>query len=167
MTRLEHILLNSYKVGMVSYLNEHPEEFMEAIELAIADKQPYSWRAASLVKNCMVQNDERLKGHLDRIIDVILTKREGHARELLVIVQQMELAEDQEGKVFDICVHLWEKIGYQPSVRHCAFRLMCAIAKRHPDLTHEIELLTDSMYMETLSPGVKRAILKMMNELRE
>lgn len=166
MTKLKHILLNSYKVGMVSYLNEHPEDFEEAIELAIADKQPYSWRAAALVKYCMELNDERLKGHLDRIIDVIPTKREGHARELLVIVQQMELGEDQEGKVFDICVNLWEKIGNQPSVRHNAFRLMCAIAKRHPDLTHEIELLTDSMYMDSLSPGVKRAIRKMMDGLK-
>jgi hypothetical protein len=167
MTKLEYILTNTYKVGMVSYLNEHPEDFEEVIELAIADRQPYSWRAASLVKNCMEQNDERLRGYLDRIIDLIPTKREGHARELLVIVQQMDLNEDQEGKVFDLCVNLWEKTGNQPSVRHNAFRQMCAIAKKHPDLIHEIELLTDSMYMESLSPGVKRAIQKMMNGLKK
>ena len=38
-TKLEHILTNSYKADMISYLKSHPEDFDEAIKLAIADKQ--------------------------------------------------------------------------------------------------------------------------------
>jgi hypothetical protein len=41
---LEEKLLNSYKDEMISFMDTHPEFFKEAIELAIADKQPYSWR---------------------------------------------------------------------------------------------------------------------------
>lgn len=52
-TKLEHILTNSYKADMISYLKSHPEDFDEAIKLAIADKQPYSWRAAWLLWSCM------------------------------------------------------------------------------------------------------------------
>ena len=163
MTKFEHILESHYKSEMISYLNSHPEDFEEAIELAIADRQPYSWRAAWVLRGCMERNDRRIKEHLDRIIDAIPAKRDGHARELLIIVQQMELEEDQEGKVFDICLNIWEKIGCQPSVRYNAFKLMCEIAKRHPDLTNEITFLTESIYTDSLSPGVKRGVMRIAN----
>lgn len=165
MTKLEHILTNSYKSGMVSYLNSHPEDFEEAVELAIGDKQPYSWRAASLVWKCMEKNDQRIKGYLEKIIESIPTKRDGHARELLIILQQMELEEDQEGKVFDICMSIWEKIGKQPSVRYHAFKQLSSIAKKYPELLNEIAFLTESMYMDPLSAGVKRGVIRMTKGL--
>lgn len=43
---LEHKLLNSYKRDLISFMISHPEYFDEAVELALSDKQPYSWRAA-------------------------------------------------------------------------------------------------------------------------
>jgi len=43
---LEQKLLNSYKSEMISFMNAHPEYSEEAIELAVSNKQPYSWRAA-------------------------------------------------------------------------------------------------------------------------
>ena len=45
-TALEWTLINTYKADMISYLAAHPEDFEEAIKLAITDKQPYSWRAS-------------------------------------------------------------------------------------------------------------------------
>jgi hypothetical protein len=52
-TALEWTLTNSYKADMISYLAAHPEDFEEVVKLAIADKQPYSWRAAWLLWSCM------------------------------------------------------------------------------------------------------------------
>jgi len=43
---LEKTLTSCYKEEMISFMNSHPEYFDEAVELAISDKQPYSWRAA-------------------------------------------------------------------------------------------------------------------------
>jgi hypothetical protein len=48
-TAFEKILTNSDRPEMESYVIAHPESFAEAIKLAIADKQPYSWRAAWLL----------------------------------------------------------------------------------------------------------------------
>jgi hypothetical protein len=166
-TAIEHILLNSYKTEMISYLKSHPEDFDEVIELAISDKQPYSWRAAWLLWSCMDRNDKRIQGYVQKIIDALPTKSDNHLRELLIILQRMELNDDYRGKLFDICVGIWEKIGKKPSVRYNAFKLIVKIVKRHPDLSNEMVFLTESYYMDSLSGTAKRSVFKMIAGLNK
>lgn len=156
------MLTNSYKAEMISFLKSHPEYFEEGIRLAVSDKQPYSWRAAWLLWSCMDDNDRRLQKYIKKIIDTVPATNDGQQRELLMILQRMELSERYEGKVFDICLTIWEKTGKRPSVRYNAFKLILKIVKKHPDLFREIEFLTESHYMDSLSNGVKRAIYRML-----
>ena len=79
----------------------------------------------------------------------------------------MELDEEDEGILFNECVSLWGKTNIRPSVRYSAFMFMNKMVARYPDLMHEIELLTEDHYLETLSPGIKLAIKRILrrNEL--
>lgn len=165
-TKLEYILTNSYKADMISYLKSYPEDFEQAVRLAISDKQPYSWRAAWLLWSCMDDNDQRIQGYLKKIIDILPTKNDDQLRELLIILHRMELHDDYEGELFNICVNVWEKIGKKPSVRYNAFKLIIKIAKKHPDLSNEIKFLTQTQYMESLSEKVQKSILKMLKGLK-
>lgn len=164
-TTLEHILTSTFKDEMIAYLNSHPEDFEEAIQLAISDKQLYGWRAAWLLWSCMEENDRRLQGYIKKIINTISSKADGHKRELLKILHLMKLKEDDEGILLDKCVTIWEKTNTRPSVRYTAFIFMNKIVGKYPDLKHEIELLTEDHYLETLSPGIKVAIKKIINKL--
>ena len=164
-TTLEQILTNSYKAGMVSYMSAHPEDFKEAIKLAISDKQPYSWRAAWLLWSCIEKNDHRIQGHIKDLIDSIPTKNDNQQRELFLILQKMEINEEFEGILFNICVCVWEKINKKPSVRFNAFKLIVKIAKKYPELSKEIGFLTQNQYMNSLSPGVKKSISKMIKKI--
>lgn len=164
-TALEHILMNSYKDEMISFMNAHPEYFDEAIELAISDKQPYSWRAAWLLWSCIDENDTRVQKHIDKIVSTTKTKSDGHQRELLKILLMMELDEKYEGVLFDICMDIWEQISKAPSVRINALRLIIKIADKHPELRQEISFLTQDHYLESLSPGARHSALKLMNEV--
>jgi len=163
-TALEHILTSSYKAEMISYMNAHPEDFEEAINLAISNKQPYSWRAAWLLWSCMEENDQRIQGYIRNIINTLTTKNDDHQRELLKILLQMELNEEYEGFLFNVCVTVWEKINKKPSVRLTAFKVIVKIAKKYPDLSHEIIFLTQNQYLDSLSPTVKRSISRMIKE---
>ena len=163
-TTLEYILTNSYKSEMISYMKSHPEDFEEALRLAITNKQPYSWRAAWLLWSCMEKNDERIVRYIEKIIDTLQTKCDEQVRELMIILQRMELKDHYEGKLFDICVDFW-KTGKQPSVRYNAFKLMVKILKKHPDLSKEIIFLTDSHYTDSLSDNLKKSISKMITGL--
>ncbi len=166
-TALEQILTNSYKAGMISYLAAHPEDFEEAIKLAISDKQPYSWRAAWLLWSCMKKNDRRIKADVKNIIDTISDKADNQQRELLIILQQMDINEEFEGLLFNHCVTVWENISKKPSVRYNAFKLIVKIAKKYPGLYDEINFMTQSQYMNSLSPGVKKSIFKMTKEFSQ
>ena len=146
-------------------MDNHPEFFEEAIELAISDKQPYSWRAAWLLWSCMEENDQRIQKHIKKIVNSIKTKDDGHQRELLKILLQMQLKEEYEGIIFNICMDLWEQINKKPSVRINALKFIIKIAKKHPELAKEIIFLTQDHYLETLSPGVKHSVSIMMKEL--
>jgi hypothetical protein len=39
------------------------------------------------------------------------------------------------------------------------------IAKKHPELAKEISFLTEDHYLESLSPGAKNSVSKLMKEL--
>jgi len=164
-TALESVLINSHKDEMISFMDTHPEFFEEAIELAVSNKQPYSWRAAWLLWSCMKKNDQRIQKKIKIIINVLASKNENHQRELLKILQQMELSEEHEGVLFNHCVTVWEKIDNKPSVRYNAFKMIIKIAKRHKDLKNEIALLTQNQYMNSLYSAAKKSIFKMVNEL--
>jgi len=163
-SKLEHILTHTYKEGMIAFVEAHPEVFEELIQLTVSDKQPYSWRASWLLWSVMEENDPRVRESIPVIIDVLPQLRDGQQRELIKILYKLELDEDYEGRIFNLCVNVWEKIHKQPSVRLNAFLLILKISKKHPDLQHEILLLTQEQYTETLSKGVRHSISKLIKD---
>ncbi|MDO8897967.1 MAG: hypothetical protein Q7V19_09985 [Bacteroidales bacterium] len=165
MTELEHILTNYNKATMISNIAAHPECFNELVELAISDKQPYSRRALWLLWSCMQENDQRLGGRVNQLINAIPSKNDEQQRDIFIILQKMELNEESEGILFDICASVWEKIHKKPSVRYNAFKLITKIAKRYPELSIEIEYLIQEQYLESLSPCARKSILQMSNLL--
>ena len=166
-TPLEHILMTHYKVDMIAFMDSHPEYFEEAITLALADLQPQSMRAASLVWSCMKENDPRIQEYLKDIINLIPDKHDGHCRELLKILLHMKLSTKVEGVLFDFSVTLWKNTKKKPSVRYAAFQIILKITKKYPDLFQEIMSLTDYRYLDSLSPGIKRAVKRIMKELSQ
>ncbi len=155
---LEQVLMNFYKDEMISFLEIHPEFFTEAIELAIKDEQPFSWRSAWLLWSCMEINDKRIRKSIDKILTALPSKQDGHQRELIKILLQMRLNERQEGKLFNICLTIWESLNKKPSVRYTAFKFIIEMTKKYPELNKEIQYLTQEHYLESLSPGIKNSI---------
>jgi len=165
-TVLEKILTTSHKPTMESYILSHPKSFEEAIKLAIADKQPYSWRAEWLLWSCLEENDIRIRKYVKDIVNILPNREDNQKRELLKILEQMEIAEKYEGLLFNHCVIIWERIDKQPSVRLNAFKILAKIAQRHPELFHEINLLTQKQYAESLSSSVNKSINKIVKAIR-
>ena len=158
-------LLNSYKDEMISFMHTHPECFDEAVQLAIADEQTYSWRAAWLLWSIMDENDKRIKKYIQKIVETLTTKDDSHQRELLKILLKMELEEEHESILFDHCMNIWEGIHKPPAVRVNALKFIVKIAKKHPELAKEITFLTEDHYLESLSPGAKHSVSKLIRKL--
>ena len=146
-------------------MNAHPEYFEEAIELAVSDKQPYSWRAAYTLWSVIDKNDKRIQKHIKKIVSAVKNKNDGHQRELLKILLMMDLDEKYESELFDICMCVWEQINKAPSVRVNAFKFILKIAKKHPELKQEISFLIQDHYLDSLSPGARHSVRILMKKI--
>lgn len=165
-SELEHKLINAYKEEMISFLKTNPEYLKEAVDLAVSDKHPFCWRAAWLIYNCIEENDYRMNEYIHTIIQAAEVKKKGHQRELLKILLKMELTEEQEGILFNICMDVWEDINRKPSERFIALKYIVKMTKKYPELKEEVSFLLQDQYLELLSPGVKRAVSKIAEELK-
>lgn len=163
-SNLEYKLMNSYKDDLISYVNAHQDDFPELIKLAITDKKNYSWRAAWLLWSCMSNNDKRIGRYINEIIDVLPERQDNQQRELLIVLQRMEIDTDNEGRLFDICSKIWRNVSKNPSLRFHAFKTMIAISKKYPDFSNEIKLLTDNYYMDNLTNNVKESVFKLISD---
>ena len=164
---LDLVLAKYQKAAVLEYMAAHPEDFERAVEIAISDDTHACWRAAWMVTHWMEDNDPRIQPFLDEMVSAIPIKESNHQRELLKILLQMELNEEHESFLFDHCVSLWESVKLTPSVRYIAFRVMVKVAKHYPELRHEILVLTQPQYINSLSPGIKNSIQKMIRELED
>ncbi len=163
-TEFEKALISYHKDDMLAYMRAHPEYFDEAVELALSDKDRFSWRAAWALQAVISQNDGRLQSEIDAIIKAVSNKKDGHRRELLKILMKLNLNEIQEGDIFDICVSIWKNIRQQSSVRYTAFLFILNIAEKYPDLKNELQFLSQNHYLETLSEGIKKTLIKKINK---
>lgn len=159
---LEIALTKQFKDKAMHYLVEHPEEFDGVIRLALSDRPKICWRAAWMINGNISQNDARITPFIDKILEVLPKKEDGHQRELIKILDRMELSEDQEGLLFDYCVTIWESVRMKPGTRHAAFKMMLKVAANYPELKHEILVLTQPQFVNSLSPGIKNSVRKMM-----
>lgn len=162
---IEQVLTNSYKEDMILYLKSHPEDFIHTVELALSNNQMYSWRASWLLWSCIENNDARLYPYLDDIINIITLRKDGHQRELLILLLKVELSENQNIRLFDTCVLLFSSINKKPSVRITALKVLVKIAKMYPELQNELRFLSEPQFLETLPPASKKSALRIMNSL--
>lgn len=162
---LRSVLIRRRKSEMVEFMNNHPGSFDQAIKLALENEENLSWRATWLVAGIMKKNDPRVKPFIQKIINVLPDREDGHQRELLKILLKMELDEDFESLLFDISVTLWEQVRKQSSVRYYAFQGMMKVVEKYPELKNEVLSLAQPHFVNTLSPGVRKGIYKKLNEL--
>lgn len=164
---VEHILLKERKAGMLAFMQANPTAFETLLALAVIDKQPYSWRAAWLLSKCMDKNDTRVMPYIPKMIERIKIGMHSQKRDLLNVLQKMELSEDEEGILFDICVDIWCRLDYIPSVRLNAFRMMFKIVKKIPALREEVLFLVEEEYVDSLSGGIQTVIRRLIKQLNK
>jgi hypothetical protein len=162
---LRSVLIRRRKSEMVEFMNNHPGSFDQAIKLALENEDNLSWRATWLVAGVMEKDDQRVRPFIQKIIEVLPDRDDGHQRELLKILLKMELDEDFESLLFDISVTLWEQVRKQSSVRYYAFQGMMKVVEKYPELKNEVLSLAQPHFVNTLSPGVRKGIYKKLNEL--
>lgn len=165
-TPLEYSLSNGRKDEMIAFLRTHANYLPEAFELTVSDKQPFCWRAAWLLQNCIEQNHPLLVKLLPKLVQVLPDKNDGHQREIIKLLFLADWTEEIEGELFMHCLQIWKQIHKSPSLRMNSMHVLLKIEKKHPELKPEINLLLDECYIDCLSPGIKRSLLKQLDRIK-
>ena len=147
---------------VVQMFKEQSEVFDAGLALALRDEQPLSWRATWILKHSMQKNDARVFPLIDELISMIPKRTESHQRETINVLSKMTLNDEQEGKMFDLCMTLWENLNKPPAIRYVAFKFIYTVCEKYPDLNSELEFICQEQYLETLSPGIKKSIMKLI-----
>ncbi len=164
--KIKEVLSKSNKPEMLSIMETSPKYFNDAIKLAVSDEQPYAWRAAWLLTHFVKQNDLRIKDYTKNLIDAVNDKKDGHQRELIKIILQMDLTEEDEGIFFNTCMNIWENVNKSSSVRIVAFKFISKIAQKYPELSEEITSITQAHYLKSLSPGIRKSVYKIIEKYK-
>ena len=152
------------KEGLMRFIKSNPNAFLPLLELSLKNT-PDAWKASWLIGHAMSRNDSRIFGFIDRLIEQLPTLKEGHQRQTIIILLKMELGEEQEGKLFDICLNIWENIKLIPSTRITAMKFILSTVDKFPELKSEIKLWTQDQYTESLSPGIKHSLSKQVHKI--
>tara|TARA_R110002050_G_scaffold300722_2_gene471891 strand:- start:32120 stop:32629 length:510 start_codon:yes stop_codon:yes gene_type:complete len=146
-------------------ITKDANKFGDLIKIALENHAPASWRAAYICNHQTIANDPLLLPYLAQIIAEIPTKKDGHQRELLRLALKMDVNENLEGKLFDTSVTIWESVEKSPSARMIAFKVIVKIASKYPEMKSEVAFLTQDHYLDSLSPGIRRSMLREANKL--
>ena len=152
---------------MVRFLYDHPEFFDEAVSLSLSNERPIAWRAAWAIGGTLPENSEKISAFVPEILSKLPELEDGHQREFIKILIHSDLDEDQQGQLFDICVTIWEQVRKKASVRYFAFQVMADLVKKYPELSHEVLSLTQPQYINSLSPGIRQGVLKIIHQISE
>ena len=164
---LDIVLSKFFKKDVFNFMNQFPEEFESIVVLTITDEKPICWRAAWVVQTFMEQDDERVQPYVDAILQIIPQKEDGHQREFLKILAQMNLNDDRESILYDECVAIWESVRKKPGTRYFAFQQMVKMVEKYPELMQEIHAVTQPQHINTLSPGVRQGVVKLIQQLNK
>ena len=146
-----------FKSEIISSLNPIIFQLKEALK-----DNNNAWRIAWEIGHKITKNDECIIPHIDTIIAALNCKKDGHQRELLKILEKMDLNETQEGLLFNECIIIWKKTDKIPSVRIKAFQILSKIANDYPELKKELIHFTSDEYTKTLGKGIRKSFDKMI-----
>lgn len=127
------------------------------VEFSLSDHK-YAWRATWVIAHFSKKHPEKLQKHLnDYIKNMYKIKKDGHLRETLKIITNLELNEEQTSEVFDISYELLQNNKLQASVRSTAFYFLMKVAEDYPELREEIRIIFENI-KDYLSKGIKHSL---------
>ncbi|GGF77333.1 hypothetical protein [Wenyingzhuangia marina] len=160
---LDNILSNRLdKDFLIQLFQEQKEVHTAAIQVALSNKQPQAWRATWILTHCTSKNDSRIIPYISNFIEKIPKQKDGQQRETIKILDKMKLNDEQEGKLFDICMSIWENLAKAPAVRYLAFKFIHKTCQKYPELSGEMSFISQDQYLETLSPGIQKNVKKII-----
>lgn len=162
MTKTYDILTYVSELGngpnlMLSHL-EKDSALVDAYAEFSMSEHSFAWRAAWVIHHFSNKYPQQIQKYADKYIAILpKLERDGHIREIISTLINLELTEEQESELFDICYEFIQSNKRQSSVRAVSFKFMMRLADSYPELREEIRIIFENI-KDYISPGIRNGM---------
>ena len=125
-------------------------------------KHKDSWKALWLLNKYQVTV---VKVYIAQLFDLLISGNQSIIRESLKALRQIELQEKWHSKLLDAAIKIWNNANNISSCRYYAGLILLELTEQYPELKQEVNFLFHDEIINSLSPGIKKSILKKLNAL--
>ncbi len=150
---------------VANYIGNDSEKFGQLIDLLFNGKVPIPQRAAWVVATIAEKHAELCLPYLVTIVERLEEfEHTGIHRCLLKVISEIDIPEQLQGKLYDICYE-WLIIKTSPiAVKVYCMQILFNISEVEPDLKHELKLVIEEL-IDHESPGIQSKSRALMRRL--
>jgi hypothetical protein len=146
-------------MAIAEFIGDDARRFAELMKIFFDGECRLTQRAAWPMSYCAERRPELIRPYLPKLIDYLKREdmRDAVKRNVVRLLQYVEIPRRLEGKVYSHCVDLIDD-AYEPvAVRAFALTVAARVAKSEPDLMNELRLIVRKHLPHTTAAFQKRA----------
>jgi len=150
------------------FIGNSPAKFKQIIDIIYNAEPPLPQRAAWLLATVNALHPEWLTPYLAKFINTIKEfEVDAVRRNMMVVLASQTIPEDLQAKLIDTCFELIDLPQEKVVVKVHAMQAIANIAKIHPELTGELNLVIEEQLPHSSAAFKARArmIMKELNKL--
>ena len=142
---LEHSKANTKRIA--EYIGSDQLLFKELIELFLHGNYRITQRSARIVRACVMNHPWLIDPFLEDVIDNLNHPvHDAVKRNTIGLLQEMEIPDDQMGKVADLCFGYLSSAKEPVAVKAFSMTVLLKIVQHYPELKEELKnLIEDQM----------------------
>ena len=166
LTDLKSTLLGRFnKEKFIRTVQSDPGRYQELLRFSLSDEIPLGWRAAWILRHVLDPEEPQLLSMLPTVIKHIGSYDESKQREWLKILSKLNIQEDLEGHLYNTCVEVWLNVRNHSALRISAMQCIVRVIRKYPELKEELLHITQSEFLDPLTPGIRRTFNKLVSDL--
>ena len=152
---------------IVDYVGSDPERLAALMQCFFSDTYRISQRAAMAVSHCFDAHPTMMMPYQLRMIDLLeeVNLQIALKRNIVRILQFMELPESKEAQLFDRCLYFLMDAKEAIAVKAFSMTILYNICKKHPALKHELIPVLEELLLQSESAGVQNRGKKTLKKL--
>ncbi len=161
---INKLLKNLSRQGIIALLNSNPEYVNLIFDNILQNPDTLHWRTLWALELYIANNESRLYQCVDTLIRLLPISNDSMKRVILKLLGKITYKDDFAGELFNVCIEIWSNVDIKSGTRYLAFTHLILISKIHQELRREMIILTDSHFVEPLSPGIRTSVIKLINK---
>ena len=152
---LENAYSKAGALQIADYIGSDPERFRVLMDIFLFEEYRIAQRSAWVVSHVADRHVFRINPYIHAMVDRMKTSNQGAIkRNTLRVFAMMELPEECQGRVVDVCFNILDNPKEPIAVRVHAMQNLWNICQKEPELIPELKVIIED-HMATGSAGFR------------